>query len=119
MGDKTCRVGVVSRQECAAPVRDIPDILPDGAAGKKHALEKRGTTTTTTLQSVVEGRILNVAEVLPRFGRHGRRRRNKFKDVTAEVNSPLLRSIGRSRNGLNNPELAGTSSKLLGGSAGC
>uniref|UniRef100_A0A453Z3Q7 Calpain n=1 Tax=Anopheles quadriannulatus TaxID=34691 RepID=A0A453Z3Q7_ANOQN len=43
------------------------------------------TTTTTTLQSVVEGRILNVAEVLPRFGRHGRRRRNKFKDVTAEL----------------------------------
>uniref|UniRef100_A0A182U6E6 Calpain catalytic domain-containing protein n=1 Tax=Anopheles melas TaxID=34690 RepID=A0A182U6E6_9DIPT len=77
---------VISRQECAAPVRDIPDIQPDGAAGKKHTLEKHGTTTTTTtLQSVVEGRILNVAEVLPRFGRHGRRRRNKFKDVTAEL----------------------------------
>ncbi|KFB50194.1 hypothetical protein ZHAS_00018260 [Anopheles sinensis] len=31
------------------------------------------------------GRILNVSELLPRFGRHGRRRRNRFKDVSAEL----------------------------------
>uniref|UniRef100_A0A182P1C9 Calpain n=1 Tax=Anopheles epiroticus TaxID=199890 RepID=A0A182P1C9_9DIPT len=64
--------------ECAAPVKDT-DLSP--GAERKHGNEKRAGT----LQSVVEGRILNVAEVLPRFGRHGRRRRNKFKDVTAEL----------------------------------
>uniref|UniRef100_A0A182MAF2 Calpain n=1 Tax=Anopheles culicifacies TaxID=139723 RepID=A0A182MAF2_9DIPT len=77
MGDKTCRVGVVSRQECAAPVKDT--LLADVAA------HKSGREKGNTLQSVVEGRILNVTDVLPRFGRHGRRRRNKFKDVSAEL----------------------------------
>ncbi|XP_050091558.1 calpain-A-like isoform X2 [Anopheles aquasalis] len=75
MDDASCRIGIVSRQECALATASVDDKPLDTADRKKRKLKS----------AIEESRIVSVSKALPRLGLRGRLRRNRFKDVSAEL----------------------------------